>query len=222
MEELRKVVGKYRHDNFATVSVGSIIYQIPESQYEKFKIRCPEFFKALERHKKSPEADFYHNCVAFDLFLFWVSEERLPDLIDDVSEKSGSTKDECAGRLHDSLFELWMFAGRYSIPSLQNDAMRSLLEVLGCTIVKPAQLEVPLHFVPELPVGNAMLLEVAHDLLAGSYPASEVQQFAELDGFLLRFITLVGGHGPFDPKETSPSRQFADGRDVRAFMVREE
>ncbi|RMY66100.1 hypothetical protein D0863_08664 [Hortaea werneckii] len=212
---------EYRDHNFATVLVGSNIYRIPESQYEKFKIHCPEFYEALERHEKSLEVDFHRNCDAFDLFLFWVSENKLPDLADDVREESGSIKDERAGRLQDSLVELWGFAGKYWISKLQNDTMRSLLEVLGCTLVKPAQLREPLDFTGESQLENAMFLEVAHDLLEGSYTAREVQQFAELDGFLSRFITLVTGEWPLDPRETSPSSQFTDYGYLLAFMVLE-
>ncbi|KAI7204488.1 hypothetical protein KC343_g5416 [Hortaea werneckii] len=216
---------EYHEDSFATVVVDVDSYKISESQFGKFRINCARFCEALEYEMEYAEGSlelyFDRGREVFELFLFWVAESRLPDLTADLRGEDQDAKDERAGKTQDTLTELWLFAEKYAIRKLQNDTMRSLLGFLGSSHIKPAQLREPLDYASVSRWENAMLLEVAYDLLQDGYTATDKEQFAELDGFFSHFITLVKGEGVLDPKKTSPSNQFADGGDISAFLVRE-
>lgn len=158
----------------------------------------------------------------FELFLFWVSESRLPDLTADLEGEHENAKDQRAGKIQDILAQLWLFAEEYAIRKLQNDTMRSLLGFLGSSHVKPAQFREHLDYADLSRWEKAVLLEVAYDLLQDGYTATDKEQFAKLDGFFSHFIALIKGEGVLDPKKTSPSIQFAGGGDISAFLVPEE
>ncbi|KAI7384065.1 hypothetical protein KC336_g18239 [Hortaea werneckii] len=174
--------------------------------------------------QRSLSIDTYTNADMFEVFLFWASESRLPYFDagkDDVTEGDAPTTDVESDDIVDTLADLWMFAEDFSIPKLQNDAMKRLLEVLLDVNVRPSTLiqfslpgdETQLH--------SVLLLEVAHGLCCNCYTAQEEDTLAKLDGFFTRFAGLVREEGMLDPKETSPSRQFANDDDVSAFMVPE-
>ncbi|KAI6856668.1 hypothetical protein KC338_g3556 [Hortaea werneckii] len=235
MEEVNAFASQYHEDSFATVEVNGEsylkTYKISMSHLGKFRNHCPLFHESLANQFED-EDDNHHSRLlnlyfessedVFELFLFWVSESRLPDLTADLGGEDETAKDERAGKLQDTLTELWLFADDYSIRKLQNDTMRSLLEFLGSSHVRPGQLREPLKLPRESQLQRAMMLEVAYDLLQGVYTATEENDFAELNAFFPPFVALSRGDGPLDPRKTSPSIYFARGGDISAFLVPED
>ncbi|RMZ14490.1 hypothetical protein D0864_00158 [Hortaea werneckii] len=220
---------QFRKQSFATVLVdGEDIYKIPISLLEKLKSCCPNFWERLTEQmvmQQSLSVDTYTNADMFELFLFWASELRLPYFDagkDDITVGDIPTTDVESDDIVDTLADLWMFAEDFSIPKLQNDAMKRLLEVLLEVNVRPSTLsDFSLPGEEKTQLDSVLLLEVAHGLWCDCYASEEVDELAKVEGFLERFASLVRGEGRLDPKETSPSRHFVIGGDISAFMVPE-
>ena len=203
-------------------------YKIPPSLLDKLWPRCPKFCEdlTLEVDKNGLWEHSMHTgfCHAFELFLFWAAEERLPylEVADDVStESENSTADLGGNNIVEILANLCAFAEDYSISKLQNEAMKNLLEVLSKVIVGPETLELFYYLKDTSQVKTVLLLEVAHGLCCGFYEKEDEDTLGKLNGFLTKFAELVRGEGPLDPKETSPSRVFVRGDDISAFLVPE-
>ncbi|KAI6834803.1 hypothetical protein KC340_g5856 [Hortaea werneckii] len=228
MEEVKAFASQVRKQSFATVLVdGGDIYKIPIPLLEKLKTRCPNFWGRLTEEmamQRSLSVGRYTNADMLELFLFWASELRLPHFDagkDDITVGDVPTTSVEGEDIVDTLADLWMFAEEFSIPELQNDAMKKLLEVLLEVNVRPFTLSQFHRFREEEALQSVLLLEVAHGLWCDCYTEQEMAEFAKVEGFLELFASLVRGERRLDPKETSPSRHFANGGDISAFMRRE-
>ncbi|KAI7162595.1 hypothetical protein KC349_g1883 [Hortaea werneckii] len=158
----------------------------------------------------------------FDLFIFWVSECRLPDLPEGIGWDPLKHRERCA--IHQSAFaKLWMLAQEYSLPKLQNEAMESLLEISLFGTIKPQMLSAYLGHEDweNTQLQDVLLLEVTYRLLEGAYTLKDQQRFARLDGFFPLFLKLARGEGKLNPNYTSPSIEWGDNRDAGAFLVPE-
>ena len=203
-------------------------YRIPRSLLDQLWPRCPSFCERLML-EVDKNGSFHIQtrtaaCEVFEIFLFWAAEKRLPCLdgpTDDITEGDISTAEYGFNEIVDILADLWMFAEEFSIPKLQNDAMKKLLEALLEVDVRPFTLSQFHRRREEEALQSVLLLEVAHGLWCGRYTGQEMDAFAKVEGFLELFASLVRGEWELDPKETRPSRHFADGGDISAFMVPE-
>ncbi|KAI6847254.1 hypothetical protein KC332_g2466 [Hortaea werneckii] len=230
MEEVKAFASHLREQDAATVIVdGAIIYSIPHSLLDKLWPRCPSFCERLmlevDKNGSFHIQTRLNACEVFEIFLFWAAEKRLPCLDvpkDDITEGDISTADYGCNDIVDILADLWLFAQSFSIPKLQNEAMRKLLKIFSKMIVGPVTLMLFCRLHDESQLKTVLLLEVAHHLCCDSYVSEDMDAFAKLDGFLSSFAGLVRGDGMFDPKKTSPSGQFINGGDDGAFMVPEE
>ncbi|KAI7285382.1 hypothetical protein KC345_g1701 [Hortaea werneckii] len=139
MEEVKAFASQFRERNVATVIVdGEHAYRIPHSLLDKLKSHCPNFYEKLklemDRERAFQIVTYTANCEVFELFLFWASESTLPHFDvgdDDIFIDDVSTTDVYCNHPQDVLADLWMFAAKFSIPKLQNEAMKRLLELLS-------------------------------------------------------------------------------------------
>lgn len=221
---------QFRKQNIATVIVdGEDTYRIPPSLLDKLWSHCPNFCEKLtlemDRKQSLQVQTSTANCEVSELFLFWASELRLPHINvseDDITEDDASTTDVGCNNPEDVLADLWLFAAEFSIPRLQNEAMKRLLEILFEVRVRPCTLRQFYRPGERTQLQDVLQLEVAHGLCSDCYAAHEEDALGKIDGFLTAFASLVREEGMLDPKETSPSRLFANGDDISAFMVPEE
>lgn len=201
-----------------------LVYRIPEYLCEKFRAPCPILYRELMVKMDTNQSTTL--CLAldrrtFELFLFWLSESRLPDLAESIKMVPVQVRENFCNAHLNILAELWMFAWAHSIRNLQNEVIISLLEVLSCGTVKPEMLSGYFTSIEESQLEDVLLLEVAHGLLRGHYTTKEEEHFARLDGFFSTFTALTRGEGKLDPKETSPSIRWNNERDADAFLVSE-
>ncbi|KAI6912664.1 hypothetical protein KC318_g2590 [Hortaea werneckii] len=229
MEEVKAFASHFREQDAATVIVdGENAYRIPQSLLEKLRSRCSTFWERLTDEMvmhRSLSVDTHTDSDMFELFLFWASELRLPCFDtgkDDITIGGVPAADVECPDVVDTLADLWIFAEEFAIPKLQNEAIKRLLEVLIEVDVRPSTLSLFNRFRDEAILQSVLLLEVAHGLWCDCYTSEEVDELAKVEGFLERFASLVRGEGSLDLKGTSPSRHFANGGDISAFMVPEE
>ncbi|RMX75974.1 hypothetical protein D0869_11140 [Hortaea werneckii] len=230
MEEVKAFASNFSEQNLATVIIDAqYTYKMPPSLLDKLWPRCPKFCEDLtlevDKNGSFEHSTYTGFCHAFELFLFWAAEERLPYLEvpdDDITEVEISTADLGGDNIVEILADLWAFAADYSISKLQNEAMKNLLEVLSKVIVGPETLKLFYCLNDRSQLKTVLLLEVAHGLCCGFYETEDEDTLAKLNGFLTKFAGLVRGEGLLDPKETSPSRVFVRGDDISAFLVPEE
>ncbi|GAB1739598.1 hypothetical protein NU219Hw_g4547t1 [Hortaea werneckii] len=230
MEEVKAFASQFRKQNIATVIVdGEDTYRIPHSLRDKLWSHCPNFWEKLTREMEVERSlqvqTITANCDVFELFLFWASELRLPHFDvskEDITDDDVSTTVVECKYTEGVLADLWLFAAEFSIPRLQNEAMKRLLEVLFEVRVRPCTLRQFYRPSGKTQLQNVLQLEVAHGLCCDCYAAQEENELGKVDGFLSTFTSLVRGRGMLDPKETSPSIQFTNGGDISAFMVPEE
>ncbi|KXT02218.1 hypothetical protein AC578_5056 [Pseudocercospora eumusae] len=154
---------------------------------------------------------------AFELFLYWLCNLKLPALSKHLEECHVDDFDEMNDDIQVRLVQLWVCAGSWLMTSLQNAAMRALLKVLEGRYVVLAAVKTAFELsAPDSPIVSVMLREFVHQCEDSEdfLNSTEMEELGKLPGFLAAFIGKVLSH-----KGNQPLASSVNSEDEQMFMV---
>lgn len=186
----------------------------PEESSKTFKVQAALLRNASPYFEKALAGGFMESkykvlrlpgCdkATFELFLFWLCKQRMPEVGSAVASSSA---------WQEVMVQLYAFADMCLIPELQNQAMTGFLNTLSCGVVdQPAVLYAFEHLDEDSIMRKAVVGEVVGDFLEGLITEYDVVAMADIPDFMAEFLRAVKdankGPGPYQ----SPGALNQDG-----------